>query len=320
MKSAVAELSPEKDGFYITYTLDEGERYTFGKITIDSKLSEVPPASLQPLVQTKENDIFNATKMEESVDAIVKHLGDLGYAFIDVNPATERDPATHKIGLRYEISEGPRVYVERINIHGNVRTLDSVIRREFRLAEGDPYSTSKIQRSEQRLRNLGFFEDVKIKNVPGSAADKTDVDVEVSEKSTGELTVGGGFSTVDGVLAQVGVKENNLLGTGRQLRLNGTLATRRQDVDFGFTEPYFLDRDIAAGFDVFRTEQNLRTESSYDERNTGVCAARQLSAHGKPAPRGELHYPAGHHQQHSARRIHLRGAAGGYGDDVVRGP
>ncbi|MCC7260667.1 MAG: outer membrane protein assembly factor BamA [Alphaproteobacteria bacterium] len=268
--SAVAELTPEKDGFYITFSLNEGPFYSFGKVGVSSQISDISADDLSSLVVTKEGETFNADQVEETVDDITTKLGDLGYAFVDISPAMDRDEAGKTIGVTYEIKEGPRVYVERVNITGNVRTVDEVIRREFRLSEGDPYSTSKLQRSEQRIKNLGFFQNVKITNRPGSAPDRTVIDVDVTEQSTGELTFGAGYSTVDGALADISLRENNLLGKGKMLKLDLMAATRRQDITLGYTEPYFMGRDVSAGFDVFKTSQDLQRESSYDHEATGL--------------------------------------------------
>ncbi len=180
--------------------------------------------------------------------------------------------------MTYEIQEGARVYVERINIVGNVRTLDKVIRREFRLAEGDAFNTAKLRRTRQRIRNLGFFEKVDITNVPGDTPDRTIINVEVQERSTGELSFGVGFSTADGALADVGIRERNLLGRGQDLRLNLTGSQRRQQLDLSFTEPYFLDKNIAAGVDAFKIQRDFQRESSYDQDSLGLrCAAATRS-------------------------------------------
>lgn len=269
VKSAIAELTKERDGFYITFTVEEGERYKFGDIKIISKLPDLGAEELRQHLLTEEGETFNAELVEESIDELVKVLGDLGYAFVRIDPQMDRDEVNRVIDLTYVVEQGPRVYVERIEIQGNVRTQDEVIRREFRLSEGDPYNATKMQRSEQRIRNLGFFEKVKITNVPGSAPDRTVIQVEVTEQSTGELSFGAGFSTVDGALADIGIQENNLLGRGQKLRLNTTIAAERQEIDLSFTEPYFLDRDVAAGFDVFSIKQDLRSESSYDRELKG---------------------------------------------------
>ena len=269
IKSAIAELSPAKDAFYLTFTLDEGQKYSFGTVKINSALKGVNTAELQEKVQTTSGDLYNGAKVESSIDAITKELGNQGFAFVDIDPSLDRKPDQKIVNVSYNIKEGPRTYVEKINIVGNMRTLDEVIRREFRLAEGDPYSTSKLARTEQRLNNLGYFEKVKINSEPGSSPDKTVINVEVQEKSTGEISLGGGFSTIDGPLAQFGIKETNLLGRGQDLRFNAAISKVRQDYDISFTEPYFLDRELAAGFDLFRTQLDTNTGIPYQSNTNG---------------------------------------------------
>lgn len=270
VKSAIAELSPGKDAFYLTFTVDEGPKYKFGDIKLESALKGVDPEELKKQILTKEGETYNGSKIETTIDAITKELGNRGFAFVDIEPKLDRKEDKRTIGVDYTIKEGPRVYVEKINIIGNVRTLDEVIRREMRLAEGDPYSTSKIARSEQRLNNLGFFEKVKITNEPGSSPDKTIINVEVQEKSTGEITIGGGFSTSEGPLAQFGIKETNLLGRGQDLRFNAAVSAADQQYDISFTEPYFMDRELATGVDLFKTELYAYTGIPYDETTDGI--------------------------------------------------
>jgi outer membrane protein insertion porin family len=268
VKSAIAELAPSGDGFYLTLTVDEGERYQFGEIKTETALSD-KGVELDSVLTTKKDTTYNADEVENSIEAIVTKLGDEGFAFVDVSPEFDRDEKKRKIAVDYKVNPGPKVYVERININGNSRTLDEVIRREFRFAEGDPYNTSKLARTEQRLNNLGFFEKVAVTQKRGSAPDQTVVDVDVQEQSTGEISVGAGFSTVDGPLADFGITERNLLGKGQELRFKTLLASRRQQYDIGFTEPYFLDRELAAGFDLFKTLQDFSRESAFDRESTG---------------------------------------------------
>lgn len=267
--SAVAELSPDQEAFFITFTLEEGERYKFGKIDVKTTLKDLDPAAVQGDVLTFEGDWYNAELVDKTVQAIADRVGSMGYAFVDVRPRIDRDAENRILSLTYDIQEGPKVYVERIDITGNVRTEDRVIRREFRLAEGDAFSTAKMRRTEQRLKNLTFFESVDIQTTPGSAPDKTIIKVKVAEKSTGELNFGAGFSTADGPLGSIGVRERNLLGKGQDLRLNFTISGKRSQVDLSFTEPYFLDKDLSAGFDLFhRRFSNVRGDS-YDLKQTG---------------------------------------------------
>lgn len=270
VKSAIAELSPQRDAFYLTFTIEEGPQYTFGDVKVETKLPKGRVPNLDEAIATKKGELYNATEVEDSIDRMVDTLGDAGFAFVDINPEVVRRPGKDKIiDLTYNIAEGPKVYVERINIFGNMRTLDEVVRREFRLAEGDAYSSSKLKRTEQRLNNLGYFEKVTITPTQGSAPDQTQLDVQVAEKSTGEITFGAGFSTTDGALADVGVKERNFLGRGQELRARGLFAQRRQQFDVGFTEPYFLDRELSAGFDLYKTTQDYRDQSSFDREAVG---------------------------------------------------
>lgn len=270
VKSAHAELSQNKDAFYLTFIVDEGPQYSYGNIKVNSEIKETAEKpDFDKSITTKTGNTYNASEVESSIDAMTKELGDRGYAFVDIQPKLDRDTAKKLINLSYVIKPGPRVYVERINVTGNVRTLDEVVRREFRISEGDPYNSSKLQRSEQRINNLGFFEKAEIKNEPGSAPDKTVVNVDVKEKSTGEVNVGAGYSSTDGVLGDFGITERNLLGRGQELKTNFTYATRRKQAQLGFTEPYFLGREISAGFDLYRIRQDFLSESGYQIDTTG---------------------------------------------------
>jgi outer membrane protein insertion porin family len=270
VKSAIAELSPQRDAFYLTFTIEEGEKYKFGDVDVKSSLAAGKMPDLKEAITTKKGDTYNATEVEDSIDHMVDKLSDAGFAFVDINPVTKhRDGKEKIIDLTYDIKEGPKVYVERINISGNMRTLDEVVRREFRLTEGDAYSSSKMKRTQQRLNNLNYFEKVDIQNKPGSTPDKTIIDVDVAEKSTGEITFGAGFSTADGPLADVGIKESNFLGRGQELRLRTMFAAKRQMYNVGFTEPYFLDRPVEAAFDLYKTAEDYSTEASYDREATG---------------------------------------------------
>ena len=249
--SAVAELTPDRDGFIITFTLDEGERYRFGKIDVNIRLKDLPPEAVLPLLTIHSGDWYDADAVEKSISLLTDTLGNRGYAFVEVKPNITRNREDHTVDITFDVQEGPQVYVERIDIVGNVRTLDKVVRREFQLVEGDAFNTSKMQRSQQRIKNLGFFKKVEVTNAQGSAPDKTVVMAEVEEQSTGELTLGVGFSTTDGPLADINVRERNFLGRGQDLRVGAVVSLRSQQVDLSFTEPYFLDKNIAAGIDIF---------------------------------------------------------------------
>ena len=267
--SAVAELAPAGDGFVITITLEEGERYKFGEQNVETTLKNLDPEKLKKELTTKAGNWYDASEIDKTTSRLSDLVGELGYAFVDVRPKTVVDRQNNTIAITYEVREGPRVYVERIDIHGNVRTRDKVIRREFRVVEGDAFNTSKIRRSRQRLENLGFFSKVDLQTKPGSAADQVVIDVDVTEQSTGELSIGAGFSTTEGPFGDVSLRERNLLGNGQDLRLGFRLSARRSRLDLSFTDPYFLDRDIAAGFDLYTTTADYSSESSYEQDTIG---------------------------------------------------
>lgn len=267
--SAVAELSNDRDRFYITFTLKEGDRYKINKIDMDSKIRDFNPDQLKDVISFAKDDWYDANEVEKTVNAMTDKLGDLQYAFVNVQPQVNRNREEKKIDIVFQINESPRVFVERINVNGNMRTLDKVIRREMLLVEGDPFNRSKLSRSEQRIRNLDYFETVDMKAKAGSAPDRTVVDINVAEKSTGELSVGAGFSTSDGPLADLRIRERNLLGKGQDLSFGTVIAGERTEFDVSFTEPYFLNRDVSAGFDLFHVTRDLQDESSFDQRRTG---------------------------------------------------
>ena len=268
--SSVAELTPSRDGFIITFTVDEGDRYKFGHIAMNVGLKDLTKADLEPLLTTHDDDWYNVDEVDNSVNKLTDAVGDRGYAFIDIRPLITRHKEQHTLDLTYDIAEGPRVYVERVDVQGNVTTLDKVIRREMTLAEGDAFNTSKVKRSEQNLKNLGFFKNVEVTNAPGSAPDRTVLNVKVEEQSTGEISVGAGYSSAFGILGNFGIRQRNFLGRGQDVSLQGTLAQYENNLTFSFTEPYFMDRPIAAGFDLFDTSQNTQTLATYDLSEYGA--------------------------------------------------
>ena len=269
--SAVAELAPDRSGFFITFTITEGERYKFGKIDVSSRFQGLDIDQLKSYLTISEGDWYNADDVEKTVTAMADAVGTLGYAFVEVRPNIRRNKDELTVDVTFDVQEGPRVYVERINISGNTRTLDKVIRREFRLSEGDAFSTAKVRRSQQRLKNLGFFEKVDVSAAPGSTQDKTNLEVQVVEQSTGEISFGAGFSTTSGILGDISIRERNLLGKGQDLRLGLSLGTLSTLIDLSFTEPYFMDRAVAAGFDIFRTSNNRQNIASYSDESVGFA-------------------------------------------------
>lgn len=267
--SAVAEMTPDREDFFLTFTIEEGPRYKFGKINVVSEIKGLEGETLREHLLTQEGEWYDADKVEKTVTKLTAVLGDKQYAFVDIVPEPDKNKDGLTVGLTYHIKPGERVYIGRIDISGNTRTLDRVIRRELIVAEGDPYSTSKIKRSEQKIKNLGFFEEVKVTPAQGEQPDRSDLKVEVKEKSTGEIAIGAGYSSTDGPLGDFSIRERNFLGKGQDVRLGATVSGKTKQLDFSFTEPYFLDRDLAAGADVFHIRSDEQSQSSYDEINTG---------------------------------------------------
>ena len=269
--AATAELSPDRKGFFLSFTIDEGARYKVGKVTINSQLRNLTGNDLQPSLQLAPGDWYDGDAVGRSADLIEAAVHNRGFAFVDVKPRVTRDIDKHIVDLTFEVGEGPRVYVERIDIVGNTRTEDKVIRREFLLAEGDPYSADAVRRSKTALTDLGYFQNVDIATTPGDASDKAVLVTNISEKATGELSFGGGYSTDSGALVDIGLSERNLVGTGINASINGVLAQRRSSINTSITDPYFLDRNLVAGADVFLIETNYLGTESYDERRAGFA-------------------------------------------------
>jgi outer membrane protein insertion porin family len=269
--SSVAELTPNRESFFLTFTLEEGDRYRLGKIGVKSAIKDLKAEELEPVIQSlSTGEWYNADDIENTIQALTDAVGTKGYAFVDVRPVLNRHREDHTIDVMFDVQEGPRVYVERIDINGNVRTLDKVIRREFRLVEGDAFNTAKLRRSRERIKDLNFFDKAEVTNVPSDTApDRTVIKVDVTEKSTGELSFGIGWSSAVGALLNIGASERNLLGTGQILSINGQLAQKQTSISLGYTEPYFLDRRLSAGFDVFAINNNNLTYVSYNTRTYG---------------------------------------------------
>ena len=269
--SSVAELTPDRRDFFITFSVEEGNRYQFGTVDIEVALQSVEKKDLDDILEFESGDWYDATTIDKAIQALTNRVGEFGVAFVDVRPRINRNRESQIIDVTFEVNEGPRVFVERIDIFGNVRTLDKVIRREFRLVEGDAFNAAKLRRSRQRIQNLDFFQTVEIERLPGTAPDKTVVQVAVTEKSTGSISLGAGFSTTSGPIAEIGLREKNFLGQGQDLALKFVLASTRSQLDLSFTEPFFMNRDIRAGFDIFHVSQDLQDYSSLDTKRTGFA-------------------------------------------------
>jgi outer membrane protein insertion porin family len=268
--SGVAELAPDRSGFYITFTIEEGERYNFGKVEIDTKLKDIPVSELRELVRFDGGELYNAELIDKSVDALTLAAGTKGYAFVDIRPRVRRNRDERTVDVVFKVEEGQRVYIERINIVGNTRTLDKVIRREIRLVEGDAFNRVLVNRSRSRIRGLGYFKKVEINEEPGTSGDRTVLNVEVEEQSTGEFSVSAGFSSSgDNIVGAASLTEKNLLGRGQFLRLQVSVSNIRQQVDLRFTEPYFMDRNMSAGFDIYNQYQTFE-ESNYEASIRGI--------------------------------------------------
>ena len=267
--SSVAELTPDRKNFFISFMVEEGNRYAVGKVDLDIRLKDLKADSLSESIDVAEGDWYDAERVEKTIGKLTNDIGALGFAFIDIRPQVTRNREKNTIDVTFEVNEGLRLFVERINVVGNVRTSDEVVRREFRLVEGDAFNASKLRRSKQRLDNLDFFENVTMEQVPGSESDKTAINVGVEEKSTGALSLGFGFSTAEGPLFDIGLSERNLMGNGQFLSLTGVLSGTSSKLNLRYTEPYFLDRDIAAGFDVFHAAKDNQDTSSYSTQQTG---------------------------------------------------
>ena len=268
--SAVAELTPDQKDFFITFAIDEGEKYTWGDISVNAQLDKLDTAALRAFVPIESGRQYQGDQIEAAVEALTFAAGAAGYAFVDIRPRIQRDRANRKVNVVFEVDEGPRVYIERIDIVGNTRTLDEVVRREIRLAEGDAFNRVLVDRSKNRIQALGFFKDVVVTEKPGSLPDRTVVEVRVEEQPTGELAFAVGFSSQDAYLFDISITERNLRGRGQFLRFRIGISARTQNVDIRFTEPRFMGRNIAAGVDVFSIRQDFLEEASFETQSTGL--------------------------------------------------
>lgn len=266
---AEAVFDEAQGKYFVTFTVEEGPKYTFGEILIDSSIPGVDPAALMGFVRTKSGRTFNAAHVEQTTEALTIELARMGYVFAQVRPRGDRDYTNNVISITYIIDEGPRAYVERIEIRGNTKTRDYVIRREFDLAEGDAYNRVLVARAERRLRDLGYFSQVAISTEPGSSPDKVILVVYVQDQSTGSFSVAAGVSTSDGLIAEIALEETNFLGRGQQLRISVGGGVDEQIYNLSFTDPYFLGSRISAGFDLYRSESTATSTRPFTSTSTG---------------------------------------------------
>ncbi len=268
--SSVAELTPDQEDFQISLTVDEGDSYEFGDLQVETENERLNAEFLRALIPIQTGDRYESDRVEQAVEALTFAAGAAGYAFVDIRPVETPNTETDTVDITFEVREGPRVYVERIDIVGNTQTIDPVIRREMMLTEGDAFNQALVDMSRNNLRRLNFFEDVTIERVQGSAPDRTVLQVGVQEQPTGTLSFGAGFSSVDSFIIDLGITQTNFRGRGQNLVARLSWGSLRQQANISFTEPRFLDRDLRAGFDLYHYRYNLQDESSFDWVSTGV--------------------------------------------------
>lgn len=268
--SSVAQITPNKDAFFVNFLVEEGIKYKFGEIKIINKVKRFDETPLNKVIRVKSGKTYNGDLLDKTVDDMVAIMSEKGYAFAHIEPILKRDKDKQIIDIDFVIEETPRIYLNQINISGNTRTMDEVIRREMRLREGDAYNLNKINRSKQRIQNLGFFDkvDFSTKRVPGT--NLVDLNIEIKEKKTGELNFGIGYSTVDKMTGNIGLKERNLFGTGQELGINLQKSSYRLNNQINYTRPYFMGREIALGVDLFNYQLDKRNTLVYDQKSNGI--------------------------------------------------
>src|SRR5882757_131712 len=268
--SAKAEYDPAIHGFTLTFSIDEGPLYHFGDIDIVCNMPGLDPEKLRRLLVARSSAVFDGGALDKTSEGLAIELAKLGFPFAQALPRTTRDAAAKRIDVAFTIEQGPRTYVERIEIHGNTRTRGYVIRREFDIAEGDAYNKSLIDRAERRLKNLNYFKTVKITTKPGSAADRVVLDVEVAEQSTGDFSISGGYSTTDGLLAEVKVGERNFLGTGKTVSASASYGQYARGINLSASEPYFLGTRVSAGIELYGRQSDASPYQSYGSNTYGA--------------------------------------------------
>ncbi|CAM8667865.1 COG4775 Outer membrane protein/protective antigen OMA87 [Sphingobium cupriresistens] len=267
--SAVAELTPDKQDFIITYVVEEGDRYKFGDVKVESDIRDLSGDLLTKRLPMKKGDWYNAKQVEDTVDTLSETAGLFGYAFADVSPDFNREKESLTMGINFRIANAPRVYVERVDINGNTLTQDKVVRREFRLAEGDAFNSFLVKRSKDRINSLGFFQEkLDVEQKPGSAPDRIILETNVQEKSTGELSLSAGFSSLERFIVSASITQRNFRGKGQELRTSVNYSAYSKSVEVGFTEPYFMDKNIALGGDIYRRDLNSFRYLTNNDRDT----------------------------------------------------
>jgi outer membrane protein insertion porin family len=269
VSSARAEYDPAAKGFVVTFAIDEGPLYHFGDINVVCNIPGLDSEKFRGLPLTRKGAVFDGNALDKSSEILAIEMAKLGYPFAQAVPRVTRDAAAQRIDVAFVIDQGPRTYVERIEIHGNTRTRDYVIRREFDIAEGDPYNKTLIDRAERRLKNLNYFKSVKITNRPGSAPDRSVLDVEVIDQATGDFSIAGGYSTTDGALVEVKASDRNFYGTGKNVQASVTYGQYARAIDLAASEPYFLGTRVSAGIELFGRQTDANSYQSYNSTTYG---------------------------------------------------
>jgi outer membrane protein insertion porin family len=267
--AALTEYDPEKKGFLVTFKIEEGQQYRVATVNFESSIGTLDGNTLRSFSRVYVGSLYNAEALEKSVEEMQIEASRRGYAFAIVRPRGDRNFEAHTVSITFAIDEGPRTYIERINVRGNTRTRDYVIRREFDLSEGDAYNRALVDRAERRLKNLDFFKSVKISTEPGSSSDRVILVVDLEEKSTGDFSVSGGYSTTDGALAEVSISERNFLGRGLFAKASVTYGQYARGYSLSLVEPYLLDYRVALGLDFFQRQQLANNFISYGTKTLG---------------------------------------------------
>ena len=268
--SARAEYDPAIKGFALTFAIDEGPLYHFGDVSVACNIPGLDCDKLRRLPLARAGAVFDGNALDKTTEILGVEMAKLGYPFAQAEPRPIRDAVAQRIDIAFVIDQGPRTYVERIEIHGNTRTRDYVIRREFDIAEGDPYNKTLIDRAERHLKNLNYFKTVKISNRPGSAPDRIVLDVEAIDQSTGDFNISGGYSTTDGALVELKVGERNFYGTGKNVQATFTYGQYARGVDLAASEPYFLGTKVSAGIELFGRQNDANSYQSYSSSTYGA--------------------------------------------------
>src|SRR5437016_6081069 len=267
--AALTEYDPERKGFMVTFKIEEGQQYRVGSVDLQSSIATLDGNALRSFSRVSVGSLYNVESVEKSVEEMQIEASRRGHAFAIVRPRGDRNFDAHTVSVVFSIDEGPRTYIERINVRGNTRTRDYVIRREFDISEGDAYNRALVDRAERRLKNLDFFKSVKITAEPGSSSDRVVLIVDLEEKSTGDFSVSGGYSTSDGALAEVSISERNFLGRGLFAKASVTYGQFARGYSLSFVEPYLLDYRVALGLDLYQREQLANNFVAYTTKTLG---------------------------------------------------